>query len=316
MTTKLSVVFPAMRGWESARAALATWFAQTRADDLEILLVAPDADESIGELAGAVVPVASGTLDLHEARALGIRRATGSHVVLAEDHCVPDPDYAAAILPLAEQGWDVIGPALRPGSGRTAVGQASFLLGYGQWLHPDPARTTSLPGHNIAIRRELLADLGEQLEAELLLAAFFVARLQATARCRVEPAARMRHFDATSLRRALWIFLIVGLGFGARRTRSWSPVTRLLYPLASPAVAARHWLRGLREYLRAGGAAGMSPACLAAAAPLAVAWAIGEAAGSLAGPARVAPLIWQCEVKPVSELALQHSARTDLRPPA
>ncbi|MGC4055921.1 MAG: hypothetical protein QM757_44495 [Paludibaculum sp.] len=40
-----------------------------------------------------MVIVDVGPADLHEARALGIRFATSAYVMLAEDHCLPDPEW-------------------------------------------------------------------------------------------------------------------------------------------------------------------------------------------------------------------------------
>lgn len=308
MTPLLSVVLPGLGGWQSVQPALDCWLAQTPRDRIEILLVAPDAEAARDALPPNCVAVPCGSRPLHEARAQGIRHATADYVVLAEDHCVPDPDYAEAILRRAEQGWDIIGPALRPGNPETAVGQASFLLGYGEWMQPAAGETDTLPGHNVVIRRERLAALGEALELELCIGAFLVARLRREgARCAIEPAARMRHFDLLGLRSSLGVCFVVGLGFGAARTGS-SKAARLLYPLAAPAVALAHWARGLGEYRRAGRATGLAPSCLAPAMLLAGAWACGEAAGALLGLERVSSVLWRSETKPVSETALQRSA--------
>jgi hypothetical protein len=94
--------------------------------------------------------------------------------------------------------------------------------------------------------------------------------------------------------------MIVGLGFGAIRTRNWYFPARLLYPLAMPAVAFLHWKRAFVQYRRAGAASGVGPTALSAALVLASAWGLGEAVGALAGMTLVAPHLWRTEVKPVS----------------
>jgi hypothetical protein len=310
------VVLPAMLGWETVRPALRCWLDQTEIERLEIVLVAPDADEAASRLPASVVPVASGSLLLHEARAAGIRRSSGSHVVIAEDHCVPDPDFLTAVLRSIDEGAEILGPALRPGNPQTAIGQAAFLLGYGEWLAPPSGPASSLPGHNVVVRRELLIDGDVELERELILSAFLVERLRRDgARARFVPDARMRHFDYPEPGAAIRIFATVGMGFGALRTRAWPAPGRWLYPFAAPAIAAKHWLRGAREFRRAGRRSGLDFSCLLACVPLAVAWACGEAVGALLGADRVAPWVWRSEVKPVTSEMLRESSRRESERP-
>jgi hypothetical protein len=237
-------------------------------------------------------------------------------VVLAEDHCVPDPDFAAAVLRSIDEGAEILGPALRPGNPGTAIGQAAFLLGYGEWLAPPPGPASSLPGHNVVVRRDLLMAVDDELESELMLSAFLLKRLRrAGARSRFVPDARMRHFDYPEPGAAIRIFATVGMGFGALRTRAWPAPARVLYPFAAPAIAAKHWLRGAGQFRRAGRRSGLGFSCLLASAPLAIAWACGESVGALLGTDRVAPWVWRSEVKPVtSEMLLESSRRESERP--
>ncbi len=95
------------------------------------------------------------------------------------------------------------------------------------------------------------------------------------------------------------LLTIVGLGFGAIRTRRWSLPARLLYPLAVPAIAFLHWKRAFVHYRRAGSISGMRPTAPATALVLALAWGLGEAAGALMGANRVSPPLWRTEIKPV-----------------
>lgn len=314
MKPKLSVVFPAMLGYERSLPALAAWEAQTCRDRIELLVLCPDrlgpAPAQALPAGQVIVPV--GTAGLHEARAMGIQKASGEFVTLAEDHCLPDPDWAQAILERIEEGWDAVGPALRPGNRGSCWPEASFLIGYGEWMMPAAGGPTQvLCGWNVTIRTELLQQLGSELAGELLLGAFLVRRLREEGRrFYLEDRARMRHFDPFGFAYELWLLLIVGLGFGAKRTRHWPLASRLLYPLAAPAVAFLHWKRAFVHYRRAGRASGLRPAALAAAFVLASAWGLGEAIGAWMGVARVTPFLWRTEVKPVS---LEDLARSDAR---
>jgi glycosyltransferase involved in cell wall biosynthesis len=304
MKPKLSIVLPAMLGYRTVRAALDSWEAQTCAEPLEILILCPD---HLGPSAAQALPpgqrfIPIGSADLHEARAIGIQHASADYVMLAEDHCLPDPAWAQAILHRLAEGWDAVGSALRPGNRTSCWTESSFLIGYGEWMMPVTGGPTAiLCGWNGTIRTQLLRQLGSELAGELLMGAFLVRRLHRQGhRFYLEDRAQMRHFDPPGWFFETWQFVIVGLGFGAMRTRRWSLPARLLYPLAAPAIAFLHWKRAFVHYRRAGPGSGVRPAALPAALLLAAAWGLGEAAGAWLGTARVAPHSWRTEVKPVS----------------
>lgn len=302
----LTVIVPAMRGYDTVRAALDAWDAQTCRARLEIVILCPDAEHVRDSVSPGSVALATGALRLHEARALGIRQARAAYVTLAEDHCLPDPRWAERVLARIAEGWDAVGPALRPGNTTTSA-QASFLLGYGEWMQPVGGGPTDvLPGHNVTLARTPLLERGAQLESELLVAAFLLQQVRRQgARFFLEEGARMRHFDRPDAWTTLLVFGCVGLGFGAIRTQRWSWPGRAAYPVAAPAVAVRHWLRGFQQYRRAGRLAGLTPLCLVASIPFAIAWAVGEAAGALLGVERVTPHIWRAEVKPVTRAEVE-----------
>lgn len=309
----LSVILPARLGFSTILPALAAWDAQTAAAETEVVILCPDgrgptAAEAAG-LSDRHVVVMTGDRDLHGMRALGVARARGEFVVLAEDHCIPDPEFAAAVRARLREGWDGVGPALRPGERSTAWALGSFLIGYGEWLEPVASGPTSiLCGWNGTIRRSLLLGLGDELADLMRLGCFLVRRLRERgARFFIDSAARMRHFDPVGGRRQVLIHWVIGQGFGGMRTRGWSVPTRWLFVLAAPACAAAHWKRALVHYRRAGRAAGIAPAAVGAAAVLAAAWGAAEAVGSLCGIDRVAPALWIAEAKPVSAEAIARS---------
>ncbi len=306
MKPKISILLPAMKGFESVLAALDLWEAQTRREALEILILCPDdlgpTEQQRMELTPGQIIVLVGSADLHEARALGTGKAVGEYVMLAEDHCLPDPDWTQAMLDRLEEGWDAIGPALRPGNRTTVWAEGSFLIGYGEWMMPiESGPTEILCGWNGIVRTQLLRQAGTALAGEMLVGAFLIRRLKSQ-NCRfyLEARARMRHFDPPGCSYELLLLAIVGLGFGGLRTSHWPLPARLLYPLAAPAIAFLHWKRAFIHYRRAGSAYGMSVSTLAAASLLALAWALGEAAGAVLGVNRVAPYLWRTEVKPVT----------------
>lgn len=313
MKPRLSILLPAKLGFDTVLPALDAWDAQTSRHELEILILCPEhlgpTAAQTAQLQPRQIVVMTGSADLHDMRAIGIRRATGEYIVLAEDHCLPDRDYAAAILAHLEEGWDGVGAALRPGTRTTIWSQASFLLGYGEWMEPITAGPTDiLCGWNGTVRTTLLRDLADELPGLMRVGAFAISRIgRQGGRFYLESRARMRHFDPPGFGRELYLLYVVGLGFGATRTREWSIPARLLYPLGAPAIAFLHWKRGFRHFRRAGAEAGLSLGALAAAAVLAGAWAIGEGIGAVLGIDRVTPLLWVTEVKPVTYEQLAES---------
>ena len=323
MNPRLSVLLPAKLGYESVLAALDAWDAQTSRADIEILILCPEhlgpTTAQAAQLKPGQTVVMTGSADLHGMRTIGIRQASGEYVVLAEDHCLPDTNCAAAILARLDEGWDGVGPALRPGLRATCWSEGSFLIGYGEWMEPVAAGPTDvLCGWNGTVRTSLLRGLADELSVLMRVGAFAMDRIrQRGGRFFLENRARMRHFDPPGCGRELYLLWIVGLGFGAMRTREWSTPARWLYPLAAPAIAFLHWKRAFTHFRRAGTAASLRPTALAAAAALAAAWAVGEAVGAVLGMDRVTPLLWVTEVKPVTpeQLAASDAAEGRLTAP-
>ncbi|MBA2707070.1 MAG: glycosyltransferase [Gemmatimonadaceae bacterium] len=303
----MSVVVPAFLGYDTVLAALDSWEAQTCRSQLEIIVLCPTGPSH--PLPHGQILVETGSLLLHEARAAGVRKATASYVIFAEDHCLPDADCAEAMLHRLEEGWDAVGPALRSGTPRGAVTQGSFLITYAEWMLPTRGPISCLPGHNAAMRRQTMIDMGPELEEELLAPVFLMRRLRSEGRrFYIEDQARMRHFDVAQWKKSARIFFIVGQGCGASRLRHASGFTRGIHAAIAPVTAARHFARGLVHYLRAGQRAGFSLQSLVTAGFFACVWACGESVGAWKGTARVSQTLWIGEIKPVSREQVQEES--------
>jgi hypothetical protein len=319
MKPDLSVILPAMRGHRSVQAAIEAWQAQTFRERLEIVVLCPDAEEAERTLGPGCVVVRTESLEIHKARAAGIRAATADVVLIAEDHCLPEPDCAERLFARLAEGWDIVGPSLQPGTA-TAFAEASFVLGYGEWMPPVQSGCVAyLSGHNYVMRRTHLLGQGERLADELLINTFLLQRLRAGGlHLFLEADARMTHYDPPGFGRSLAVLSAGGLGFGAVRTERWPWPARGLYALAFPAVAAAHWLRACRQQIRSGGSTLTTIRRLLAAIPLAMAWGVGESVGAVLGRRRVERHTWLAEVKPVPpEWVAKHRRRTgEPLPPA
>lgn len=301
MRPDISIILYAKHGHSSVRAAIDAWEAQTCRHRLELIVLCPDAEEAALVLGPRFITIATGSLPLHEARAAGVRAAAAAAVIIAEDHCLPEPDCAEWMLARLAEGWDTVGPSLRPGT-TTAAAEASFLLGYGEWMPPVQGGPVAyLPGHNAVMQRAHLISLGERLADSLLIMSFFMRHLQSMeVSYYLEPKAQMVHYDPPDFSKSLIIFYCSGLGFGAVRSEGWSWPGRWFFASAFPAIAAAHWIRACRQQLRCGGPPSVIVSRLLSAIPPALAWGIGESIGALLGRRRVEHVVWRSEVKPLS----------------
>jgi hypothetical protein len=259
----LSIILATPDDYESIRLTMRYLRAQTVRERLEILLVGPT-EEAIrapeSDLAGfwghqriAVGPVTS----ISRANAAAVRRARAPLVALAEDHCFPESDWAAALIAAHEGPWAVVGPAIRNANPATLVSWCDFVVGYGPWMEPVEAGPAPfLPGHNscykTAILREYRARLEDMLEAETVL--HFDLRHRGH-QLGLAPTARAAHTNFALITSWLPVMYHQGRVFGASRARAWGPGRRLLYAAASPLIPAVRLWRCLREMRRLGRAA-------------------------------------------------------------
>jgi glycosyltransferase involved in cell wall biosynthesis len=254
----LSVVIVA-DAYETIRKTVRHLRAQTVADRIELVVVAPDGELGLdeGELAELhshrVVRVGD-IRSLSWARAPGIRAAAAPIVALAESHCFPEPEWAERLLAAHADGWAVTGPAVFNANPSTVVSWVNLLLDYGPWLGPTPGgELDDLPGHNSSYRRDLLLAFGERLEKLLEAETIMHAELRAAGhRLYQEPGARAAHLNVT--RTASWIGerFQTGRRFASARGYSWPAWRRAAYAAGSPLIPAVRFRRLLRDLARTG----------------------------------------------------------------
>jgi predicted dehydrogenase len=289
----LTVVASTPTGYASLRTTVAHLRRQTVADQIELILVGPSEDALVAppeELAGfvAVSTVAIGPVEsLGAANAAGVRRARGRVVVLTEDHCFPDPGWAAALIE-AHRPDDVsaVGPVVKNGNPGTQVSEADYAIGYGPWMAPMPAGAKPfLAGHNSSYKRDDLLALGGRLER--FLEAETVLHFEWTAQGRqllVEPRAQVRHVNYSRWRSWLPVQFLAGRHFGGLRASTWPVRRRLFYSAASPLIPLVRLARITREFFRPG----RRPVRLARMSPALVVGllldGVGQGVGYMFGP--------------------------------
>ncbi|MCL6546490.1 MAG: hypothetical protein K6T61_14805, partial [Bryobacteraceae bacterium] len=92
-----------------------------------------------------------------------MRAASAPLVVMTEDHSLPEPGWAAALLEAHREHRAAVGPAIVNGNPESLLSWANVVIEYGEWLDPVQSRPVQhLPGHNTCYRRDVLLDYGEE----------------------------------------------------------------------------------------------------------------------------------------------------------
>ena len=265
---------------------------QTIRDRLEIVLVGEaslpgelDAAE-LAEFARVHVEVVGSIDPIGPARAAGVRAAWAPLVFIGETHTYAHPEWAAALVKAHEGPWAGVIPGFGNANPVNALSWSLLLLDYGQWLHLMPSRESDIaPTHNGAFRRQVLLDLGTDLDHALHQGDRLTVLLQsANHRMYFEPAARIDHLNCARLWPWLRERYLAGRLLGGRRAERWAWPRRLVYLLGSPLIPVLLVMR-LRPVLAVARRAGLlPPGTLAALFAGGIVSAAGEMVSYLLGP--------------------------------
>ncbi|HVL18197.1 MAG TPA: glycosyltransferase [Gemmatimonadales bacterium] len=289
-TPSLGIILATDR-YETIRPVIRHLQRQTIRDQLEIVMVG-DASLPGGldaaELAGfARVHVETvDSLDpISAARAAGVRAARAPLVFIGETHTYAHPTWAEALVRAQADGRAGLIPGFGNANPASPLSWAIFLLDYGQWLYLMPAGESGIaPTHNGAFRREVLLDLGENLDHALHQGDHLTLLLQsANHRMYFEPSARIDHLNVA--RWGPWVRerFLGGQLLAGRRAARWSWARRLIYFCGAPLIPMLLVSR-LREVLAVARQGGLLPRGTAAAVFLGgTVSAVGEMFGYLVG---------------------------------
>jgi hypothetical protein len=219
------------------------------------------------------------------ARAAGVRAARAPLVFIGETHTYAHPTWAEALVRAQADGRAGLIPGFGNANPASPLSWAIFLLDYGQWLYLMPARASAIaPTHNGAFRREVLLDLGENLDHALHQGDHLTLLLQsANHRMYFEPSARIDHLNVA--RWGPWVRerFLGGQLLAGRRAARWSWARRLTYFCGTPLIPMLLVVR-LREVLAVARQGGLLPRGTLAAIFLGgTVSAVGEMFGYLVG---------------------------------
>lgn len=287
----LSAIVLAPKGWTPVRNTVRHLAAQSIADRIEVVFVVPrgmafetDAG-AIDGFAGWQVAEVDGIGCGAAGYAAGVRAASAPIVVFTEDHCFPEPGWAAALLGSYDDRTAAVGPVVAYANRDSSVAWADYLLGYGPWLDPTPGGDVEyLPGHNSSYRREALRpyekDLDRWLEAESVL--HWDLRKKGW-RLVLEPRARTHHFSFSRPSSWLAATFLTSRAFAGLRIRDAGLARRLLWVAASPLIPAVRLRRCARDSRRSTAGPSLLRLLPALTTSLVVS-ALGEAVGYAFGP--------------------------------
>ncbi len=254
----MSVIVTTPDSYDTIRPLIGRLRAQTARDALEIVLVAPSVEAvragltELQDLGSWRVIEVGALRTVAQAKAAGIRHAAAPVVVLTEDHSLPHPTWAEALIDAHRRPWAAVGPAMDNANPESLISWADFTIGYGAWLDPAAGEADCLPGHNSAYKRDILLGFGDRLEELLGVEAALHAELRARGwRLCMEPAAKTFHVNFTQL--TPWVFYLLYSGrlFAAERARSWSPVRRAVFSGAAWLIPFVRLTRSVPQLRRA-----------------------------------------------------------------
>lgn len=243
---KLAAILITSDTYNSIRKTISYLRQQTIQAELEIIIVAPslaslelDAAELAGFTNYQVVEVGK-IASIGRAYAAGIRAAKAPLIALGEDHCFPDPDWAAALIEAHQRPYAAVGPALRNANPSNAISWADMLIAYVQWMDPAASQVVNfLPGHNSSYKRDILMQYGDRLEEMLESETLMHWDLRSQGyELYLESTARASHTNFAQLFPWLPVQFRAGRLFAASRAgvERWSAIKRLVYAIASPLI--------------------------------------------------------------------------------
>src|SRR5262245_16435166 len=124
---RLSVVLPVIGGPEAVAKSLQCLDAQTIAGDVALLVVTSRPEQFIGlaahlpHLGSLRILTGRPECSTGVCRALAVREARAPFVAGAEDHCYPEPGWAAGLLAAFDENVGAVGPDLRNGNGGNRI---------------------------------------------------------------------------------------------------------------------------------------------------------------------------------------------------
>jgi len=225
------------------RRCLAALDAQHAAPAFDILVVYDPRLEGVGQLAAQRPDVRfvanEGQRTPLELASRAVGEATGSLVLLTEDHCVPGVGWVGAMVEAQAEERAVVGGSVEPLPETTAMDWAFYLVDYYRYMPPlEPGVSPTLTVCNASYRRDRLdavSELWRDIFHETAIHEALAARFGCLWLCPEARVAMRRH---VRFRDALRERVAFGRLFGCTRLGFLPTWRRVYYAFLAPALPA------------------------------------------------------------------------------
>ena len=316
---QMSVVLVTPDRYDAIRKTMEHLRAQTVSEQLEIIIVAPEAAALNVDAAELTTFGQDRVVEVGEinstgrAIAAGVREATAPVVACAEEHAYPAPGWAEALIKAHGQSWAAIGGVIGNANPGNMIGWASFFSDFGPWVEPAEAgEVNHLAWHHAAYKRTLLLEYAPELEAMLETESILHRDLKARGyRLYFEPEAKTYHVSISLLSSYTASAFHAARLFAANRVRSsdWSIFRRLLHICGIPLILFIRLKHVLRQIFRVGRERDLLPRILPALIIGQVADALGQLTGYAIGAGDAAQRMVTFELNRCQHVTEQDRAR-------
>ncbi|MDH3690453.1 MAG: glycosyltransferase [Gammaproteobacteria bacterium] len=173
-----------------------------------------------------------------QANTAGLRQARANVVAFAEDHCFPEPDWAAALLQRHDEPWAAVGPTIRNANPGTVTSWCDLILDYQPWLNPTAGGPVDcLPGHNSSYKKSALKNYEDRLERWLEVETELHLNMTRDGLALyLEPKAGVAHVNFSRVSAWLQKLYYSGRVYADERRRTWGVVRRIFYVMAASCI--------------------------------------------------------------------------------
>lgn len=310
---ELSVIVVFARRFAVLRRTLAHLRAQSIADRIELVVVAPS-QYAMRELqsrdtAGfhsVRVYVAGEITNVDKAGARGVGVASAPVIAFMEDHAFPAPNWAETLVDAHREPWGVVGTAIINGNPNTGWSWANHLVTYGPWaLHSGTRQASSVSRHNTSFKREVLLQLGGALlPAFGRDGALFGDLQRAGHKIYLDTRTSVEHVNPSKALTTLGLRFNAGRVFADKRVKAgkWGLPKRAVYAVASPLYPLIRFRQIWGQVLGHPSHRPLLPRVLPALAGALIADAAGQAVGYIRGAGRAVDILADFEAERMPHL--------------
>ncbi|MBI3736251.1 glycosyltransferase [Candidatus Sumerlaeota bacterium] len=283
-----TVIIPSVTGRQSLDPCLRALEQQTEYSKIEVIVAnrlgAESSDRIRAQFPQVRLIECAAETSIPAMRRTGLEAARGDFIFITEDHCVPPPEWIARLLAPLQAGYDIAGGGLVNGAGRMLSDRAAFLFEYAPFARKVATHDGwTIPGNNVAYRRSALDRFDGLIREDLWEFFLHVEMRKAGLKARCLGDAPVIHDLPMGISEFIAQRFLYSRSFAAMRTRRSSLPVRLLFALASAALPAVYLWRLAKTCLPDERLTREFIVCMPFLAIYALAAAVGEGVGYLAG---------------------------------